>query len=331
VFEANATIHAQWSQIRTVTFNPQDGEVSPTSAQTGSNGRLTLTALPTPTRAGFTFTGWFTISSIPAGSVGNREYWARWLTITYTLTYNLNGGEFPATPVTTFTVENDMIVLPVPTRYGFHFRGWYTNANFTSSPVANIPAGSIGNRVYFARWEIITYRITFFVGTEIFAQIYVPHGAVLGNFTFLDAHGVAVDMFLDSSHTAPPTALNAPIHADTVLFATSTFGIHVTLTYNTRGAIETENLAYNSTLDNLRTPIILGYRFEGWYYDAEFTRPVLATDRLTSNTTIYARFSADNDRNIWRWLTWVIVGVSGLAALVIVALILKKRKRGRGK
>jgi uncharacterized repeat protein (TIGR02543 family) len=66
VYAANTTIFAQWSQIRTVTFNPQGGELlggAPTSAQTGAFGRLTLPELPTPARAGFTFNGWFTTAT----------------------------------------------------------------------------------------------------------------------------------------------------------------------------------------------------------------------------------------------------------------------------
>lgn len=47
--------------IYTVTFNPNGGSVTPTSAQTGSNGKLA--SLPTPTHASETFTGWFTAAT----------------------------------------------------------------------------------------------------------------------------------------------------------------------------------------------------------------------------------------------------------------------------
>lgn len=42
----------------TVTFDPQGGSVSPISAKTGAGGKLS--SLPTPTRDGYTFDGWFT-------------------------------------------------------------------------------------------------------------------------------------------------------------------------------------------------------------------------------------------------------------------------------
>ena len=44
--------------LRTVIFEPTGGTVSPTSATTGIDGKLTN--LPTPTKPNYTFLGWFT-------------------------------------------------------------------------------------------------------------------------------------------------------------------------------------------------------------------------------------------------------------------------------
>ena len=45
----------------TITFNPNGGTVSPTSKVTGNNG--ILASLPTPSRSGYNFNGWFTLAS----------------------------------------------------------------------------------------------------------------------------------------------------------------------------------------------------------------------------------------------------------------------------
>ena len=45
----------------TITFDPNGGTVSPTSSTTGSDGKLVV--LPTPTRSGYIFKGWFTAAS----------------------------------------------------------------------------------------------------------------------------------------------------------------------------------------------------------------------------------------------------------------------------
>jgi uncharacterized repeat protein (TIGR02543 family) len=79
----------------TVSFDANGGAVSPTSAQTGTDGKLTN--VPTPTRNGYRFDGWFT--ALSGGTrvttdtvfVANTTIYARW---TYT-----GGGPFIQTPV----------------------------------------------------------------------------------------------------------------------------------------------------------------------------------------------------------------------------------------
>ena len=47
----------QTEKTYTITFNPNGSTVSPTTATTGADGRLAF--FPTPTREGYTFTGWY--------------------------------------------------------------------------------------------------------------------------------------------------------------------------------------------------------------------------------------------------------------------------------
>ncbi|MCQ2092433.1 MAG: InlB B-repeat-containing protein [Fibrobacter sp.] len=43
--------------------------------------------------------------------------------------------------------------LPVITRGGYRFKGWYTNESFTSEPVKSIPITATGNLTYYAKFE----------------------------------------------------------------------------------------------------------------------------------------------------------------------------------
>jgi len=68
-----------------ITFNANGGTVTPTSATTGENRRLA--SLPTPTRDGYTFDGWFTTAETGGTQVststtfsGNTTVYARWET-----------------------------------------------------------------------------------------------------------------------------------------------------------------------------------------------------------------------------------------------------------
>jgi uncharacterized repeat protein (TIGR02543 family) len=53
---------ANWTvNTYTVTFDANGGTVTPASGTTGEDG--TLSSLPTPTRTGYTFDGWFTLAT----------------------------------------------------------------------------------------------------------------------------------------------------------------------------------------------------------------------------------------------------------------------------
>jgi uncharacterized protein (TIGR02145 family)/uncharacterized repeat protein (TIGR02543 family) len=66
VFSANATIYARYAY--TITFDAKGGTVNPISGATDANGRLT--SLPTPTRSGYNFVGWYGIFFDPTSIMG---------------------------------------------------------------------------------------------------------------------------------------------------------------------------------------------------------------------------------------------------------------------
>lgn len=43
--------------------------------------------------------------------------------------------------------------LPIPHKDGYHFLGWYDNADFTGTPITYIEKGSFENKTYFAKWK----------------------------------------------------------------------------------------------------------------------------------------------------------------------------------
>ena len=60
-----------------------------------------------------------------------------------------------------YTIETDTITLPVPTKDGYNFEGWYTDAAFENA-VAAIAKGSVGDMVLYAKWsekDMAVYKI----------------------------------------------------------------------------------------------------------------------------------------------------------------------------
>lgn len=80
-------------------------------------------------------------------------------TKTYTLTFNANGGTV-ATKKKTVTGDLPYGQLPIPTRNGYKFAGWYTSKTGGSRVTENTVAKA--SRTLYARWNRIrTYTVTF--------------------------------------------------------------------------------------------------------------------------------------------------------------------------
>ncbi len=160
----NVTYYAHWTtNTYKITYNLNGGTANgPTSFNVGTE---TIT-LPTPTRTGYTFTGWTgsngttpqTTVTIPKGSTRDRSYTANWTATNYTISYNLNGGSISGQP-TSYNVESNAITLPTPTRTGYTFTGWTGSNGTTPQTTVTIPKGSTGNKEYTANWSINSYYI----------------------------------------------------------------------------------------------------------------------------------------------------------------------------
>jgi uncharacterized repeat protein (TIGR02543 family) len=87
----------------TVTFDPQGGSVNPTTSVVTFNSTYGqgTNGWPTPTRQGYIFDGWYTQvagggsliqSSTTVTTASNHTLYAKWLPISYTVTYDANGA-----------------------------------------------------------------------------------------------------------------------------------------------------------------------------------------------------------------------------------------------
>lgn len=117
--------------------------------------------------------------------------------------------------------------------------------------------------------------------------------------------------------------------------ASSTVTQLVTLTYNVNGETITKFVPLGSKLaDYIYEVKVSGKEFGGWYYDDGFSVPIVSTDVLSGDTTIYARLS---DKKVTeRKLTWwdeyhwyvygalIAIAVLGIAAGVVVGIRKKK-------
>ena len=187
---ANQTIYAHWTANKyTVTANANGGTIPTTSGWTVASGGATATkqvtydstygTLPSPTRTGYTFNGWFTAQTggtqIKADTkvtiIANQTIYAHWTANTYTVTANANGGTIPttsgwtvasggATATKQVTYDSTYGTLPTPTRNGYTFNGWFTAQTGGSKVESSTTVKTASNHTIYAHWTINTYTLS---------------------------------------------------------------------------------------------------------------------------------------------------------------------------
>ena len=156
----------------TVYFNAGGGSVSPTSKTV--TYALTYGTLPTPSKSGHTFNGWFTSASggtrITSGSTvsitSDITLYAQWSVNDYVLTVNPNGGTWnSSTSKQTFTQKYGTTkAISNPTRVGYNFAGWKLNG-YGSFSGQTYTYGA-GNGELVAQWNRIVLTVTFDASTN---------------------------------------------------------------------------------------------------------------------------------------------------------------------
>jgi uncharacterized repeat protein (TIGR02543 family) len=166
--DATSTAVTISGQQYTVTYNANGGSVTPASATATEPNGVTL---PTPTRTGYTFNGWYTASSGGSyiGPAGNIYYptssvtiYAQWTANTYSISYNANGGTgAPGSQTKTHDVTLTLSST-TPTRTGYTFSVWNTasGGGGTSYSAGGSYTANSAATLY-AQWTALTYTVSY--------------------------------------------------------------------------------------------------------------------------------------------------------------------------
>ena len=150
----------------TITYVNVDGATNENPAS--YNVETKTITLKDPAKPGYTFEGWYmaedftgnAVTEIVQGTTGNITLYAKWELVSYTITYELNGGTNAPENPAGYNVETGTITLKAPTKDKYDFKGWYKDGEFTTQ-VTEIIQGSTGNITLYAEWELENYTITY--------------------------------------------------------------------------------------------------------------------------------------------------------------------------
>lgn len=172
---ADQTYTARWEvESHTINFDSNGG--STVSSITQNYG--TAITLPTPTRTGYKFEGWYDAEESNNGT-GNKITWtkmpdlgdnnanktlyAKWSIESYTFKFESNGG----TPCDNITGNyGASVTLPKPTKAGYTFNGWYdgnTNGNGSGNKIEYTTMPDLGDnnasKTLYANWTANKYTL----------------------------------------------------------------------------------------------------------------------------------------------------------------------------
>ena len=171
ITDRDITLYAKWTPVDyTITYhNIEDADNSNNTISSFTIESGNISVHPA-NKDGYEFKGWYDnenpgesdipITLISKGTDHNVDLYANWQAITYTITYeNLFDADNSANTKSSFIVE-DEIELKDPIRDGYNFKGWYEDIGL-SKPISAISKGTTKNITVYAKWEVITYNITY--------------------------------------------------------------------------------------------------------------------------------------------------------------------------
>lgn len=177
-------LYAQWMKNPIVTFDTKCSVAAPPQQQVVYNTAATDPG--TLTRPGYTFTGWYSDAACTTPFdfstliIADTTVYAGWRYVggasTNTLSYVSNGGTtYPAESYTTGTV---VPLNKIPSREGYIFIGWYSDAALTTK-VTSVTMN--GNKTVYAGWKAAEVP-NYLNGDDHFAYVIgYPNGTVQPN------------------------------------------------------------------------------------------------------------------------------------------------------
>ena len=319
------SIYAKWNPVTyTIRYNTDGGTLPTRASNSFIKSYGESVDLMMPKKIGYRFDGWYSDSGLTTLYDGTtdlsntqddtKDIYAKWTLLTtpltYTIRYITNGGTLPSTASPSFTkTYNTDVTLASPSKIGYEFAGWFSNNRLTNiyDGTTDLSATQDDTKDIYAKWNPKSYTIRYNTdgGT-------LPTG-VTDSFT--KTYGESVDLASPSKigHVFAgwysDSGLTNRYYGNTDLSTVSTVTKDIyakwdyatyTIRYNVNdgdlpsGINDTFIKTYGTDV-TLANPTKMGYRFDGWYREAELINRYYGNTDLStvSNATknIYAKYN----------------------------------------
>lgn len=304
---------ANWTANNyTVSFNSNGGSGSMSNQSFTYDEANKALSRNVYTREGYSFLGWAEtlngtrkyqdqelVQNLSSTKDGTVTLYAVWSANSYTISYVLNSGINHANNPSTYTVEST-VTLSNPTRIGYTFKGWYAEADFSGDSVTGIAKGSTGAKTFYAKWEELTYTISYALtggtvdGTNPTSYTVNSVAITLINPT---KAGYNFDGWTGTGLTSKTVTVTIVTGStDNRTYNANWTAIEYAINYDlgTEDATNTGNPATYTIEDEitLARPERVGYTFEGWYSNDQYTGDAVTgiTKGSTGEIHLYAKW-----------------------------------------
>mgnify|MGYP000859845834 CR=1 FL=1 len=290
------------------------GTVSPASITKAYN--TALGTLPTVSRTGYTFVGWFDTSAASGGTqattttkvTGTKTWYARWSINSYTFTFDKNGGNTPSTTTITKEYNTAIGTLPTCTRnadntYTYAFAGWFDTSASSGGTQLATTTKVTSNKTWYARWTSTykNYTVTWDGngGTPSKSSSSFHYNDALGTLPTATRTGYTFKGWSTSKTGTVNVSTTTKVTANVTYYAVWTINSY-TWTFDANGGTgdTTKTLNYNATLSTLPTAsrastAANNYTFAGWFDTSASTggTQLTTSTKCTGNKTWYARWT----------------------------------------
>ena len=164
----DSTIYANWNaNDYNITLNANGGKVDNLDSKVISVKYNSKYNLPTPTKYGYTFAGWYTAASggdlrqndTYITTASDQTLYAHWTANSHTLYYSTDGGTINPTSKS-IIFDSEYGDLDTPTKTGYDFVNWYADSNLTTLVTKDTKLLTDSNVTIYAKWEAVHYTVT---------------------------------------------------------------------------------------------------------------------------------------------------------------------------
>lgn len=207
----------------------------------------------------------------------------------YTVTFVYNDGVTSNASVR--VTDGETVEKPAdPTRSGYVFGGWYSNAGLTTA--YDFSSAVTGNLTLYAKWDS-SYTVTFVYndGATADSTVGVTEGGTLEKPSDPTRDGYLFGgWYTDEALTTAYDFTSAVSGSFTLYARWISSQCSVTFNYNYDGAPEAEvvNVEALGTVAEPDEPTRSGYTFGGWYLDSDCTESYDFSAQVEGDLTLYA-------------------------------------------